>query len=202
MRLGSFTSAIAVLALAVLVQAGDKDTKTPQLEQARGSVVGSLVCSKCNFKATEACQTALKLDEHQFVLVAGKAGKSLFPTRCSGKVVRVFGKLTVQDGRMTVAGMRSVEVKNQITLSGKLVCSKCDFKIGECAAALKAGNLQILLKGDAAKKLFKARCSGARKLASGSLLKIDGQTLTLDVSRIVDPKPATTDRKTAAATRK
>jgi hypothetical protein len=38
--------------------------------------------------------------------------------------------------------------------------------------------------------------------SSDLLLKIDGQTLTLDVSRIVDPKPATTNSKTAAATRK
>ncbi len=202
MRLRSLTVVMALLAVAVLVHADDKPAKKPRLERARGSVVGSLVCSKCNFKATEACQTALKLDEHQFVLVSGKAGKSLFQSRCSGKVVRVFGTLTVQDGRVKITGARSIEVKNQITLVGKLVCSKCDFKIGECAAALKAGDLQVLLKGDAAKALFKARCSGAPKVATGALSKIDGKTVYLDVSRIVDPKPRTPAKKTVAVPKK
>jgi hypothetical protein len=81
-----------------------------------------------------------------------------------------------------IAGGKSSEVKSQVTLAGKLVCSKC-------AAALKAGDLQILLDGAAAQALFKARCSGRPKVATGALTRIDGNTLYLKVSRVGDPKP-------------
>lgn len=81
------------------------------------------------------------------------------------------------------------------SIVGNLVCSKCDFKIGECAAALKAGELQVLLDGDAARVLFKARCSGVPKVAIGSLTKIDGNIVYLKVSKIVDPKVPAGDKK-------
>jgi len=185
MKIRSLTAVVAAL---VFVHAGEKEKTLPKVEPARGSVVGNLACSKCNFNATEKCQTALKLDEHQFVLVSGKAGESLFQARCTGKLVRVSGTLTVKDGVATITSAKSTEVNNQITLAGKLVCSKCDFKIGECAAALQAGELQVLMDGDAAKALFKARCSGDPKVATGALTRIDGNTIYLKVSKIADPK--------------
>jgi hypothetical protein len=191
----SLTAVVAAIAVTVLVQAGEKDQAQPKIEPARASIVGNLVCSKCNFKATEKCQTALQLDEKQFVLVSGKAGENLFDARCSGKLVRVSGTLTVKDGVATIKSARSTEVNNQVTFTGKLVCSKCDFKIGECAAALKAGELQVLLDGDAAKALFDARCSGDPKVATGSLTRIDGNTVYLKVSRVVDPKARAGDKK-------
>jgi hypothetical protein len=189
------TAVFAAIAVAVLVHADEKEQTQTKVEPARASVVGNLVCSKCNFKATEKCQTALQLDEKQFVLVSGKAGESLFDARCTGKLVRVSGTLTVQDGVATIKSARSTEVNNQVTFTGKLVCSKCDFKIGECAAALKAGDLQVLLDGDAAKALFEARCSGDAKVAIGALTRIDGKTVYLKVSRVVDPKARAGDKK-------
>ena len=191
----SMTALVAAIAVTVLVQADEKDKAQPKIEPARASIVGNLVCSKCNFKATEKCQTALQLDEKQFVLVSGKAGENLFDDRCTGKLVRVFGTLTVKDGVATIKSGRSTEVNNQVTLTGKLVCSKCDFKIGECSAALKAGELQVLLDGDAAKALFEARCSGDAKVAIGALTRIDGKTVYLKVSRVVDPKARAGDKK-------
>jgi hypothetical protein len=195
MFIRSLTAVVAVIAVTVLVHADEKEKAEPNVKRARASIVGNLVCSKCNFKATETCQTALRLDEHQFVLVAGKAGESLFEARCTGKLVRVAGALTVKNGLATITSAKSTEVKNQVTLAGKLVCSKCDFKIGECAAALKAGELQVLLDGDAAKALFKARCSGVPKVAIGSLTRIDGNTIYLKVSKIVDPRVPAGDKK-------
>ena len=155
----------------------------------RDSIVGSLACSKCDFKATEKCQTVLRLDAHRFVFVSGKAGSDLFKARCSGKLVRVAGAVTIKNGQVTITGAKSSELNSQVTLVGKLVCSKCDFKIGKCAAALKAGDLRVLLDGDAAKALFKARCSGQPKVATGSLTRIDGNTVYLKVSSVRDPKP-------------
>ncbi len=234
----SLIAVVAALAVALSVQADDKEKKQAKIEVARGSVVGNLICSKCALHATEKCQTALllattyaqwgivaeddnkfltaserldkarklsrdekyassqlanKLGEKQFVLLSGKAGESLFHARCSGKLVRVAGVVTVEGGVLTITSKKSKEVANKnakprFTLAGKLVCSKCDFKIGECAAALKAGGLQVLLDGDAAKALFKARCSGAPKVATGVLTKIDGNTIYLTVSKVVDPK--------------
>jgi hypothetical protein len=195
MFIRSLTAVVAVIAVTVLVHADEKEKAEPNVKRARASIVGNLVCSKCNFKATETCQTALRLDEHQFVLVAGRAGESLFEARCTGKLVRVAGALSVKNGLATITSAKSIEVKNQVTLAGKLVCSKCDFKIGECAAALKAGEFQVLLDGDAAKALFKARCSGVPKVAIGSLTRIDGNTIYLKVSRIVDPKAPAGDKK-------
>jgi len=195
MFIRSLTAVVAVIAVTVLVHADEKEKAEPNVKRARASIVGNLVCSKCNFKATETCQTALRLDEHQFVLVAGRAGESLFEARCTGKLVRVAGALSVKNGLATITSAKSIEVKNQVTLAGKLVCSKCDFKIGECAAALKAGEFQVLLDRDAAKALFKARCSGVPKVAIGSLTRIDGNTIYLKVSRIVDPKAPAGDKK-------
>lgn len=183
MRLRSFTAVVAALAVAILVHADEKEKTQP----AQGSVLGSLVCSKCNFKATEKCQTALQLDAHKFVLVSGAAGEDLFKARCSGKLVRVSGAVALKDGLVTITGARSAEVNNQVNLAGKLVCSKCDFNIGKCSAALKAGDLQVLLAGDAARALFKARCSGKPKVATGALTKIDGNTVYLKVSKVTDP---------------
>ncbi len=145
-------------------------------------------------------QLANNLGEKQFVLLSGKAGESLFHDRCSGRLVRVSGDVTLKDGVATITSKKSTEVKNKnatpgLTLAGKLVCSKCDFKIGECAAALKAGDLQVLLDGDAAKALFKTRCSGAPKVATGALTKIDGNTVYLKVSKIADPKTRASDKK-------
>ena len=48
---------------------------------------------------------------------------------------------------------------------------------------------------DAAKALFKARCSGVPKVAIGSLTRIDGNTIYLKVSRIVDPRVPAGDKK-------
>ncbi len=79
---------------------------------------------------------------------------------------------------------------------GNLVCSKCEFKTGKCAAGLKAGDLQVLLNGDAARELFKLRCSGAPKVATGALTRFDGNTVYLYVSRIVDPEVPTGDKQT------
>lgn len=185
----SFTGVVAALVVVVFVHAAETEKSKPKVELAQGSFVGSLACSKCDFKATEKCQTALKLDEHQFVLVSGKAGDDLFKKRCSGKLVRVSGAVTIEDGLATITSAKSTKLKNQVTFSGKLVCAKCDFKIGKCAAALKAGDLQILLDGDAAKALFKARCSGKPTVATGALTKIDGKTVSLKVSKVDDPKP-------------
>ena len=184
----SLTAVVAALAMAVSVHAAEQEETQPKVEPARGSVVGNLVCSKCNFRATENCQTALKLDEEQFVLVSGKAGEDLFHSRCSGKLVRISGVLTVNDGVVTITSEKSTEVNSQVTLAGKLVCSKCDFNIGECAAALQAGDLRILLDGDAATALFNVRCSGVPKVATGALTRIDGNTIYLNVSKIVDPQ--------------
>ncbi|MBC8288882.1 MAG: hypothetical protein H8E37_01060 [Planctomycetes bacterium] len=146
-------------------------------------------------------QLANKLGEKQFVLLSGKAGESQFHDRCSGKLVRVSGDLTLKEGVATITSQKSTEVKNEdatpgLTLAGKLVCSKCEFKIGKCAAGLKSGDLQVLLDGDAAKSLFKVRCSGISKVATGSLTRIDGNTVTLDVSRVADPTVPVGDRKT------
>jgi hypothetical protein len=68
--------------------------KIPILEILAVTLLGNLVRSKCKLKATEKCQTALKLDEHQFVIGAGKAGEELLKARCSGKLVRVSGGVT------------------------------------------------------------------------------------------------------------
>jgi hypothetical protein len=149
-------------------------------------------------------QLANKLGEKQFVLLSGKAGEDLFPARCSGKLVRVSGDVTLKDGVATITSKTSTEVKNKnvtpgLTLAGKLVCSKCDFKIGECAAGLKAGDLQVLLDGDVAKALFKARCSRAPKVATGVLTKIDGNNVYLNVSKIADPKSRASDNKKTVA---
>ena len=114
----SLTALVAAIAVAVLVQADEKEKTQPKIEPARASIVGNLVCSKCNFKATEKCQTALQLDEKQFVLVSGKAGENLFDARCTGKLVRVFGTLTVKDGVATIKSGRSTEVNNQFTFTG------------------------------------------------------------------------------------
>lgn len=149
-------------------------------------------------------QLANKLGEKQFVLLSGKAGEDLLHARCSGKLVRVSGAVTLKDGVATITSKKSTEVKNKnakprLTLAGKLVCSKCDFKTGECAAALKAGDIQVMLDGDAAKALFKARCSGAPKVATGTLTKIDGNTIYLKVSKITDPKTRASGKKKTAA---
>ena len=189
----SLIAVAAALCMALFVQADDKESTKKKVKPARGTVVGTLVCSKCNFKATEKCATALRLGKDQFVVVAGKAGESLFKTRCSGKLVRVSGAVTLKDGILTITSAKSKEiakknVKPRLALAGKLVCSKCDFKIGECAAALKSGEIQVLLEGDAAKALFKARCSGAAKVAIGTLTKVDGNTIYLTVSKVVDGK--------------
>ncbi len=145
-------------------------------------------------------QLANNLGEKQFVLLSGKAGESLFHDRCSGKLVRVSGDVTLKDGVATITSKKSTEVKNKnatpgLKLAGKLVCSKCDFKIGDCAAALKAGDLQVLMDGDAAKALFKARCSGTPKVATGELTRIDGNTVYLKVFRIADPKARAGDKE-------
>jgi len=248
MRFRSLIAVVAALAVAVVVQAGEKEKTQPKVEPAQGSVVGNLICSKCALNATEKCQTALllaptyaqwgivasddnqfltaterlskarklsrnkkyassqlanKLGEKQFVLLSGKAGESLFHDRCSGKLVRVSGDVTLTDGVATITGEKSTLVKNEqakpsLRLAGNLVCGKCDFKIGECAAALKAGDLQVLLEGDAADALFKARCSGAPKVATGELTRIDGNTVYLKVSRVVDPKSKAVARKADA----
>lgn len=203
MQIRSLTMFFAAMAVAVSVHAAEKEKGQAKGKPAvaQANVVGTLSCSKCNFKATEKCSTALKLDEKQFVLVSGKAGESLFKVRCSGKLVRVSGGLAVKDGVATITSAKSTELKNQqarsrLTLAGKLVCSKCDFKIGECAAALKAGELQVLLDGDAAKALFKARCSGVPKLATGALTRIDGNTIYLKVSTVSGPKVRVGGKKT------
>ena len=81
--------------------AAEKEKTQPKVEPAQGSIVGNLACSKCNFKATEKCQTALQLDAHRFVLVSGKAGEDLFKARCSGKLVRVSGAVTLKDGLLS-----------------------------------------------------------------------------------------------------
>lgn len=207
MSLRSLTVVVAALAMTISIHAAEKEKTQAkgQLAGARGNVVGKLCCAKCDFKATEKCSTALKLGENQFVLVSGPAGESLFDARCAGKLVRISGAVTLNDGVATITSKKSTEVKNQnakprLTLAGKLVCSKCDFKIGECAAGLKAGNLQVLLDGDAAKALFKARCSGVPKVATGELTKIDGNTVFLRVTRIVDPKTRASNKKKTAAT--
>jgi len=145
-------------------------------------------------------QLANKLGEKQFVLLSGKAGESLFHDRCSGRLVRVSGDLTLKDGVATITSRKSTEENNEnatpgLTLAGKLVCSKCEFKTGKCAAGLKAGDLQVLLDGDAARALFKLRCSGVPKVATGALTRIDGNTVYLDVSRIVDPKVRAGDKQ-------
>ena len=108
--------------------------------------------------------------------------------------------MTLTDDVATITSEKSALVKNEqaqpgLSLAGKLVCAKCDFKIGKCAAALKAGGLQVLLDGDAAKALYKARCSGARKVATGALTKIDGNTVYLKVSNVVDPTARVADKK-------
>ncbi|MBP87834.1 MAG: hypothetical protein CMJ64_14115 [Planctomycetaceae bacterium] len=101
---------------------------------------------------------------------------------------------------------KSIEVKSEnatptFTLAGKLVCSKCDFRIGECAAALKADDLQVLLDGDAAKALFKTRCSGVPKVATSALTKIDGNTVYLKVSKIANPKTQASNKEKTDATK-
>jgi hypothetical protein len=206
MFLRSLTVAFVALAMVLSAYAGEQENpaKSEQVGD-RGNVVGKLCCSKCDFKATEKCLTALRLNEEQFVLVSGKAGENLFAVRCSGRLVRVSGVVTLKDGLATIESKKSIDVKNKkatprLTLAGKLVCSKCEFQIGECAAALKAGNLQILLEGDAAKELFQARCSGVSKIATGVLAKIDGNTLYLKASKIVDPKTRVRNKKKADST--
>ena len=208
MSLRLLTVMVVALAVTVSVHAAEKEKKQAKGKPAgaRGNVVGRLSRAKCDFKATEKCSTALKLGEKQFVLVSGKAGESLFAARCSGKLVRVSGVVTLKDGAATITSEKSIEVKNNnatpgLTLAGKLVCSKCEFKIGECAAALKAGDLQVLLDGDAAKALFKARCSGVPKVATGALAKVDGNTVYLKVSKIADPKTRASDKKKTDATK-
>ena len=127
------------------------------------------------------------------MLVAGKAGEDLFDDRESGRKVRVFGVLTLKDGVATITGKRSAtierrRVKPSLTLRGKLVCSKCEFEIGEgCGVGLKAGKVQVVLDGTAAKSLFEIRCSRADKVATGKLTKIDGDTIYLTASRVGDP---------------
>ena len=107
MRLRSLTAVVAALAVAVVVHGDEKEKTQPKVKPAQGSVVGNLVCSKCNFKATEKCQTALQLDAHKFVIVSGKAGEDLFKARCSGKLVRVSGAVTLKDGLVTIKGAKS-----------------------------------------------------------------------------------------------
>ncbi len=151
-------------------------------------------------------QLANNLGEKQFVLLSLKAGESLFHARCSGKLVRVSGAVTLKDGVATIASEKSTLVKNEqakprLRLAGNLVCGKCDFNIGECAAALKAGDLQVLLDGEAAKALLKVRCSGVPKVATGALTKIDGNTVYLKVSKIADPKTRASEKKKTDATK-
>lgn len=195
MFLRSTTSTLLVLAIAVTAHSDESEKKQAKAESvgARASVVGQLCCSKCDFKATAECATALKLGKEQFVVVTGKAGESLFATRCSGRLVRVSGVVTLVEGVATITSKKSNDVKNKkvtprLTLTGKLVCSKCEFEIGECAAGLQAGALQVLLAGQAAEALFKTRCSGVPKVATGEITKIDGNTIYLNVSKIADPK--------------
>ncbi|MDP6445790.1 MAG: hypothetical protein QF805_18485, partial [Pirellulaceae bacterium] len=140
-----------------------------------------------------ASQLAKKLGEKQFVLLAGKAGESLFQSRCSGQLHRVSGDVTLADGVATITGEKSSVIEDEqaqpsLSLAGKLVCSKCEFKVGECAAALKAGDLQVLLDGKAAEALFGVRCSGVSKVATGAVTKIDGKTVFLKVSKVSDSK--------------
>ena len=65
MRFRSLTVVVVALVAAVLAHADEKEKTQPKVEPAQGSIVGNLVCSKCNFKATEKCQTALQLDAHK-----------------------------------------------------------------------------------------------------------------------------------------
>jgi hypothetical protein len=202
MSFRSLTVLVALLALSVFTQAAEKAKKPTNAKPvvARGTVVGKLACSKCDFKTAGKCQTALRLGKTQFVIVSGKAGENLFKTRCTGKLVRVSGAVTIKDGIVTIAAKKSTLVKNQkaasrITLAGKLVCSKCEFKIGKCAAGLKAGGLQLLLEGKPADALYKSRCSGAQKIVTGELTKIEGNTVYLKVTKITDPKKHATEKK-------
>ena len=197
MYLRSLSIVVAVLAVGVWTEAGDKEqqpTKDKPIAAALGNAVGEVVCGRCEFNATSTCSTALKMGDKQFVLVAGKVADGLFDERESGKLVRVFGALTVEDGVATIAGVKSAEVQNKkakpsLTLSGKLVCTKCEFKIGEeCGIGLKAGKLQVVLVGDAAKELFKRRCSGDPKVATGALTQVKENTLYLNASKVTDPK--------------
>ncbi len=202
MFLRSTTSTLLALAIAVTAHSDENEKKQAKAESvgARASVVGQLCCSKCDFKATAECATALKLGKEQFVVVTGKAGESLFATRCSGRLVRVSGVVTLVKGVATITSKKSNDVKNmkvtpRLTLTGKLVCSKCEFEIGECAAGLQAGTLQVLLAGQAAEALFKTRCSGVPKVATGELTRIDGNTIYLNVSKIADPKERASGKK-------
>ncbi len=52
-----------------------------------------------------------------------------------------------------------------------------------------------------AKALFKARCSGVPKVATGALTKIDGNTVYLKVSKIADPKTRASDKKKTDASK-
>lgn len=208
MSVRSMIVMVVVLAVSVSVHAGEKEQAKDKPAVARGNVVGEVVCGKCEFDATETCSTAVKLSEKQFVLVAGKAAESLFDARESGKLVRVSGALTLKDGVLTITSKKSSEVKNQkakprLALAGKLVCTKCEFKIGEdCGVGLKSGGLQIALDGDAAKELFKDRCSGKPKLATGALTKIDGNVIFLQASKITDRKAADGNKKKTDAAKK
>ena len=110
-----FGVVVVALVAAVSVDTAAQERKQAIVEPAQGSIVGNLVCSKCNFKATEKCQTALQLDAHRFVLVSGKAGKDLFKARCSGKLVRVSGAVSLKDGLLTITSAKSTRLTNQVT---------------------------------------------------------------------------------------
>ena len=51
-----------------------------------------------------------------------------------------------------------------------------------------SGDLQVLLDGKAADALFKVRCSGVPKVATGTLIRIEGNRVYLKVNGVVDPK--------------
>ncbi len=148
-------------------------------------------------------QLANNLGAKQFVLLSGKASESLFHDRCSGKLVRISGDMSLKDGVATISSKNWTEIKSNdatpgLALTGKLVCTKCEFKIGECAAGLKTGRLQVMLEGKPAKDLFKTRCSGAPKVATGELTKIEGDVVYLKVAKIADPKTRASDKKKPA----
>ena len=208
MSMRFLASVVAAVAVVVSVQAigqEKKPEKGKRADVARGNAIGELVCGKCEFGATDTCSTALKLGEKQFVLVGGKAGEDLFDDRESGRKVRVFGALTLKDGVATITGKRSAEIKRRkakpsLTLRGKLVCSKCEFKVGEgCGVGLQAGKVQVVLNGKAAESVFEIRCSGAQRTATGKLTKIDGDTVYLTAMRVVDPAKRAKAKKKAKA---
>ena len=121
----SLTAVAVELAASVSIHAVENEKKQPKTEPTQGSIVGILACSKCDFKATEKCQMALKLDAHKFVLVSGETGNDLFIARCNSKLFRVSGAVTLTNGLITVTGTNATELKNQVALTGKLFGSKC-----------------------------------------------------------------------------